>query len=201
MDDVRPDLLAVATVVVTERSGFLSGRSHDLTAPDGEPLATLTEEVSTGSWIFGSAASSRFVLAEPRGALLAMMERPGSFPRAGFLVTDHDGCDVGEVEQLPGQFVLIDVDGTALRLIGGRRGPVGAGRPADRHLLDEEDRILGRTTADLPALAGLLPGARRFAVQLSPELTGPARLLAMMVGVCADLVRDTQGQDGRISLG
>jgi len=184
-------VLAADIIGVIERSGFMTSRSYDLIAGDGSALGHLSEEGSTGSWLFGSAASSSFTLRDAHGGLVATMDRPGSMGRFQFVVTDRHGAEAGLVEQenafFAPQFELRPADGPVMRLTGGSFGGT------TWELADAaSEELLGRVSQEFAGIGGLLGGTQRFAVRLSPVLAGSARLLALMATICLDYVRDTK---------
>lgn len=188
-----PDLLTAPTVVVVEESGFLSIGGYWLTTPDDVRLGSLRREASAAGYLFGSAATTTYRLYDAHDRPIGAMERPGSLGgRSRFVVTDADGASVGTVTQ-EGFFgaptlLLTTADELTMRLTGGRFGS------REWQLVDglDESVLMGQVSQEYAGLGGLISDNQRFAVQLSPQLVGDHRLLAVMATVCLDYVRDAK---------
>jgi len=195
-----PQLLSADTIAVIEHSRLLSARSYDLVAADGTPLGSVIEQSSAGSRLFGAAAASGFSLTDAGGALIATVQRPPSPGRAQFAVTAAGGTRIGTIDAIgtadaPGtenaglapQFRLVSADGAAMHLLGGSPGST------DWELTAGPDgTMLASIHQELAGLSGILRGTQRFAVRLSPALTGQARMLAVMAATCLDYLRDAR---------
>jgi hypothetical protein len=187
----REHVLSADTIAVIEKNWFLTGRAYDLVAVDGTALGSVSEQASTGTWFFGSAAPSVFTLTDASGEVVAVMHRPGSLSRSQFVVAGANGVQAGLIEPenaLPApQFRLTAVDGAVLQLRGGAHGGT------DWELIDPKDAaVVGRVHQEVANRPALLGGKQRFAVRLSPVLAGDARLLAVMATACLDYLRDVK---------
>jgi hypothetical protein len=186
------DPLGAETVVVVERRGFITAGGYDLTTTDDEPIGSLVRETSAAGLIFGGAASSTSRLLDVNGTLIGSMLRPGSLGRSRFIVTDASDVQVGTVEQenafLAPQFLLTTAEGLMLRLVGGKFSS------RERQLVDglDESVLMGQVSQEYNGLSGMLGDTQRFAVQLSPQLVGDHRLLALMATICVDYVLDAK---------
>jgi hypothetical protein len=187
------DLLTAPTVVVVEESGFLSIGGYWLTTPDDVRLGSLRREASAAGYVFGGAATTTYRLLDARDRPIGAMERPGSFGgRSRFIVTNADGREAGTIEQENSfgapRLLLTTVDGLVMRLLGGAFG----GR--EWQLVDglDESVLMGQVSQEYAGLGGLINDNQRFAVQLSPQLVGDHRLLAVMATICLDYIRDAK---------
>jgi hypothetical protein len=187
-----PDLFTAATVVVVEAAGFLSTGGYTLTDADDVPLGSLLVETSAAGLIFGGAASTSYRLLDDRNRVLGSMVRPGTLGRSRFVVTRADGTHVGTVEQENNfgapVLLLTTADGLLMRLSGGQFGS------REWQLVDglDEGVLMGQVSQEYAGLGGMINDAQRFAVQLSPQLVGDHRLLAVMATICLDYIRDAK---------
>lgn len=187
------DLLTAPTVVVVEESGFLSIGGYWLTTPDDVRLGSLRREASAAGYLFGGAATTTYRLYDARDRPIGAMERPGSLGgRSRFLVTNAHGAPAGTISQenLFGAptLLLTTVDELTMRLTGGRLGS------REWQLVDglDESVLMGQVSQEYAGLGGLISDSQRFAIQLSPQLVGDHRLLAVMATVCLDYIRDAK---------
>jgi hypothetical protein len=184
------DLLDADTVVVVERAGFLTTGGYELTTVNDIPLGSLIAETSAAGLIFGSAATTTYRLLDTRGALIGSMLRPGTLGRSRFVVTDAGGAEIGTVEQENSfgspQLLVTTAEGLTLRLTGGQWGS------REWRLVDGIDPsvLMGLVSQQYSGLGGMMNDTHRFAVQLTPQLVGDHRLLAVMATVCLDYIRD-----------
>jgi hypothetical protein len=187
-----PGLLTAATVVVVESPGFLSAGGYTLIDADDIPLGSLVTETSAAGFIFGGAATTTYRLLDPHDRVLGSMVRPGTLGRSRFVVTGADGTHIGTVEQENNfgapVLLLTTHDGLLMRLSGGQFGS------REWQLVDGLDQsvLMGQVSQEYAGLGGMINDAQRFAVQLSPQLIGNHRLLAVMATVCLDYIRDAK---------
>jgi hypothetical protein len=187
-----PGLLTAATVVVVENAAFLSTGGYTLTDADDVPLGSLVAETSAAGFIFGRAATTTYRLLDPRNRVLGSMVRPGTLGRSRFDVTGAGGTHIGTVEQENSfgapVLLLTTADGLLMRLSGGRFGS------REWQLVDglDESVLMGQVSQEYAGLSGMINDTHRFAVQLSPQLIGDHRLLAVMATVCLDHIRDAK---------
>jgi hypothetical protein len=187
------DPLSVDTVVVVERHGFITSGGYDLTTVDDVPIGSLFRETTATGWILGGAASSTSRLLDADGSLVGSLVRPGSLGgRSRFVVSDAHDVEVGTIEQenafFAPRFLLTTVEGLVMRLTGGQLGS------RQWQLVDglDESVLMGQVSQEYNGLSGMLGDTQRFAVQLSPQLVGGHRLLALMATISLDYVRDAK---------
>jgi hypothetical protein len=187
-----PDVLTADTVVVVERGGFMSAGGYALTTAQDVPLGSLLRETSAAGFIFGGAATTTYRLLDVRDQVIGSMQRPGTLGRSRFVVTGAHGGEVGTVEQENSfgapQLLLTTADQLVMRLSGGRWGS------REWQLVDglDESVLMGQVSQEYAGLGGMINDTQRFAVQLSPQLVGDHRLLAVMATVCLDYIRDAK---------
>jgi hypothetical protein len=178
-------------VVVVENLDFLGSGGYDLVSSADVPLGSVRQERSVGGFLFGGAASTSYRVFDADGRLVGSMLRPGSLGRSVFVVSDAAGAEVGTVEQenqfMAPQFRLVTVDGLVMRLTGGQFGS------GEWQLVDglDESVLMGVVHRQF-GLGSMLSGSDRFMIELSPQLAGGHRLLALLATICLDYVRDAK---------
>jgi hypothetical protein len=189
----NPDLMNAEAVVVAENAAFLGPGGYDLMTSAQVMLGTVRQERSAAGWLLGEAASTTYRMFHVDGRLVASMLRPGRLGRSVFVVSDARDLEIGTVEQenafMAPQFRLVTADGLVMRLTGGQFGS------GEWQLVDglDESVLMGLVHRQYGGLGQMLSGTDRFMVELSPQLQGGHRLLALMATICLDYVRDAKG--------
>jgi uncharacterized protein YxjI len=183
------DLLSSPVVVVAQRPKFLSQRAeYDLYDPQGDALGSVIEQPGSGKWLLGNLAEVRFVVADAAGQPVLVLDKPGSWGRQHFAVLDPGGNQVGEVQQenlmFAPQFDLRASDGATGRLDGGRMWSW------EWTIEGAAGQSIGRVTKQFGGLAAMFANADHFVVELSDEVQGPLRAVALTACVCLDFVRE-----------
>jgi hypothetical protein len=183
-----PPLLAAPVLVVVQRAKMFSSRAeYDVFAPDGTPLGSVHQDPGSGMGIFGQLANVTYEILGADGAALMRMDKPGAIGRVSFEVSWAGGQPIGAIEQenllFAPQFSLAAADGSSARLTGGSM------LSWDWTIEGADGAALGSVSKQFAGLAEMFSTADRFVVQLSPQLGGPLRPLAVVAAVCLDEVR------------
>jgi uncharacterized protein YxjI len=184
-------LLSEPVVVVQQRGKVFSTRAdYDLFTPAGEPLGSVAEQPGSGKWLLGGLAHLRFVVADSAGQPVLLLDKPGAWVRSRFGVLGPDESPLGEIHQenivFAPQFALSAADGSTGRLDGGRMWSW------EWTIEDAAGQPIGRVTKQFAGLAQMFLSADTYVVELSPELTGPLRAVALTACLCLDVVRDQE---------
>jgi len=183
-----PPLLNAPVLVVVQRAKFISSRAeYDVYAPDGSPYASVHQQFGSGAGIFGQLATITYEVVGADGRVLMRMVKPSNIGRARFDVAWGGGQPLGAISQenllFAPQFSLDAVDGTSARLTGGSL------MSWEWRLEDAAGQDIGSVSKQFAGLAELFSSADKFVVQLSAQLTGDLRALAIVATVCLDEVR------------
>jgi uncharacterized protein YxjI len=183
-----PPLLAAPVLVVVQRAKMFSSRAeYDVFTPDGTPLGSVHQDPGSGMGIFGQLANVTYEIVGADGDVLMRMDKPGAIGRVSFEVSWAGGQPIGVIEQenllLAPQFSLAAADGTNARLTGGTM------LSWEWTIEGADGAAIGSVSKQFAGLAEMFSSADRFVVQLSPQLGGPMRPLAVVAAVCLDEVR------------
>ena len=183
-----PPLLSAPVLVVVQRAKMFSTRAeYDVYAPDGTPLGSVHQDPGSGMGIFGQLANVTYEILGADGAVLMRMDKPGAIGRVSFAVSWPSGQPIGTIEQenllFEPQFELAAADGTTGRLTGGSM------LSWDWTIAGPDGATVGSVSKQFAGLAEMFSSADRFVVELSTQLGGPLRALAVVASVCLDEVR------------
>ena len=85
------DVFDAPDVLLYEHRGAFSVRHrYEIVLPDGTPAAAVEETLGAGGAFFGRVVSSRYLVQDASGVLLAI-ERPGGLGKSEFFATWADG--------------------------------------------------------------------------------------------------------------
>lgn len=170
-------MTSTAVVVVRRPALLWQHPAWDLATPAGEALGTVLRE---------GGGKVRYLVADPEGTVVWQIDQLRSGRLSRFVVTDHSGVPVGEVEQenalFSPQFRLVDPEGATVRLDGAgkRTGPWA--------VQDLAGQPLGSVTLRPPARDAL--PVRIYVVDRGEGLGGELWPLALVSAICLDIVHD-----------
>jgi uncharacterized protein YxjI len=184
-------MLKEPVIVVRQQPKMFSQRAeYDLFTPAGQPLGSVVEQPGSAKWLLGNMAHLRLVVADAAGQPVLYLDKPGSWARSRFGVLDEHETLIGEVNQenilFAPQFAMWAADGATGRLDGGRMWSW------EWTIEGAAGQQLGRVTKQFAGLAEMFTAADNYVIELSPDLTGPLRAVALTACVCLDVVRDQE---------
>ena len=151
-----------------------------------------------GSFFARKLATLRFQVTDAGGALVGTIEKPGAIGRSSFLIYDASGQQVGIIEQ---ENLFMDPQFTLHTSAGDYRLTSAAINAWTWTLADAAGAEVGGISREFAGLADVFTSAEHFVVQLGEQLTGSARLVALVACACLDFVRDQRAAKRRNNSG
>lgn len=201
------DVFDAPDVLLYEHRGTFSVRHrYEIVLPDGTPAAAVEETLGAGGAFFGRVVSSRYLVQDASGVLLAI-ERPGSFGKSEFFATWADGRPLGRVRQenswAAPRFEFALADGRHGRMTGGGWGSRdwdvalhGDPRPASSWKPGDEPRRIAAVHRERRSFDRVLVDADAFALSTDPTLDRDLRAVLLVGVVALDAVRDARKNSG-----